>query len=313
MFIDVTSGEIATGEGIRVCLNAEHADTAERFETDTGNPIVRGTANKPIYLNNMGQPTECDDILAVDISGCMVDENGNARTIGTASIPVYFDQGIPTECDEVLDVDISGHAATAEISGSAYRLLNDRNQDLEAGDEITPVYFAGGVPVPCDSIKLEPIGNTYTPFYIDSQGDSQECVEFLPLSAGVNKKISGSLGLTSGINYGASFPLDDNFEGKLFFIEDKEEDNMLYLPPGGSSGQVLIKYSSVDGDAYWGNLSSDYLSLTGGTLTGNLTAPCYITKNYGYADPNTSGATTAEGKPIQGTGINGALYFKIIS
>ena len=274
MFIDVTSGEIATGEGIRVCLNAEHADTAERFETDTGNPIVQGTANKPIYLNNMGQPTECDDILAVDISGCMVDENGNARTIGTASIPVYFDQGIPTECDEVLDVDISGHAATADISGASYFLLDYTNKEINAGNETTPVYFADGVPVPCESIKMDPVGDQYTPFYIDGRGDAQECTEFFPLTAGETKPISGPLGLTSYV-YGSKFPTDGkNFQGRLFFLEDIEEEELLYLP------------------------------LTGGVLTGPLTSPYYITQNYGYGEPTAS---------TPGSTQNGALYFQIIS
>lgn len=209
-------------------------------------------------------------------------------------------------------MNISGNAATANLSNEAQHALEadeatisagayylrDAQGSLAIGGPNEPVYFVNGVPTKCNSLKLPQKGDSDTPIYIDANGAPQTCTDFLPLSAGINKKISGSLGLTSEVNYGTSFPLTDNFEGKLFFIEGEEEDDMLYLPPGGSSGQVLIKYSSTDGDAYWGNLSSDYLSLNGGTLTGNLIAPCYITKNYGYDDPNTSGAKTAEGKPI---------------
>lgn len=47
-------------------------------------------------------------------------------------------------------------------------------------------------------------------------------------------------------------------------------------------------------------------------MTGSLTTPYYITLNYGYDDPNNDNATTIDGTAIQGTGINGSLYFKII-
>lgn len=47
--------------------------------------------------------------------------------------------------------------------------------------------------------------------------------------------------------------------------------------------------------------------------TGALTAPVFITGNYGTADPNTSGATTAGGVAIKGTGTSGALYFQIVT
>lgn len=47
--------------------------------------------------------------------------------------------------------------------------------------------------------------------------------------------------------------------------------------------------------------------------TGALTAPVFVTGNYGTADPNTSGALTSGGVAIKGAGTNGALYFQIVT
>lgn len=47
--------------------------------------------------------------------------------------------------------------------------------------------------------------------------------------------------------------------------------------------------------------------------TGALTAPVFVTSNYGTADPNTSGALTSGGVAIKGAGTNGALYFQIVT
>lgn len=96
---------------------------------------------------------------------------------------------------------------------------------------------------------------TYTFRYNGSQydlvGDLTADSNFLPLSAGENKKLTGPLGLTENINYGASLP-DDAFIGQIFFLEDDgEEENGPSLPTGGTAGQVLVKNSSTDGDASW--------------------------------------------------------------
>ena len=94
---------------------------------------------------------------------------------------------------------------------------------------------------------------TYTFRYNGSQydlvGDLTADSNFLPLSAGENKKLTGPLGLTENINYGASLP-DDAFIGQIFFLEDDGEDGPS-LPVGGTAGQILVKNSSTDGDASW--------------------------------------------------------------
>ena len=331
MYIDIDSGSIADGIGTRVSLNATHADTADRLIYGNGMPI--GSETKPIWLNADGEPSECDDILVVGISGGLHDINGALRKVGTAEKPIYFEDGLPVECNDTLAINISKNAATATHADKAYEAdvaevaigatqLIDyvTKQPYSIGDTTLPVYFSNGYPV---------------------QGE-----RFLPLSAGEQHKINGPLGLTVEENYGEVLPTS-GFKGEIFFVEDR--NNYLYLPTGGTngnvliknsstdgdaswvnlnnkflpsggtSGQVLIKNSSTDGDARWITLSNSYLPLVGGTLTGPLTVQgplngtYYVTTNYGTADPNTSGATTANGQPIQGIGVDGALYFKIIS
>lgn len=308
MFIDIGDGDVKENPELRVCLNAAHADEADRL---TWHNI--GDEHKPIYLNGSGEPVECDDILAVGISGGLHDVNGALRKVGTAEKPIYFENGLPVECNDTLAVNIGGKAATAtqadkaskadvaEVAVGATSLIDLATlQPLEKiGDENTPVYFLNGIPTPCNTFKLPQQGDSDTPIYIDNNGIPRSCVDFLPLTAGASKKISGPLGLTLNKNYGLSLP-NSGFEGEIFFVEDQRD--WLYLPTGGSAGQILIKNSNTDGDVTWKN--PNYLSLSGGNLTGPLSSPYYVTSNYGNTDPTSS---------THGYGVNGALYFKIIS
>lgn len=167
--------------------------------------------------------------------------SGQTATTTTTS---YFDNGVTLNpSTNTIAANISGNAATADTAQKAVK---------------------------------DNVGNTIDTFY-------------LPLSAGENKKLTGPLGLTENINYGASLP-DEGFIGQLFFVEDENIDGPS-LPIGGTAGQVLVKNSSEDGDASWatdisgnaatatkatqdgnGNtISSTYLPLSGGTMTGRIT------------------------------------------
>lgn len=123
-------------------------------------------------------------------------------------------------------IDIQDGTNTAR--NSKYRIaLNAASADVaqklateNVGSVTRPVYFDGGVPV--------------------------ECVDFLPLTAGADKKLTGPLGLTKDIGYGATLP-EDGFEGQVFFLDDQTPD----LPLGGTTGQVLVKNSNTDKDAGW--------------------------------------------------------------
>lgn len=161
---------------------------------------------------------------------------------------------------------------------------------------------------------------TYTFRYNGSQydlvGDLTADSNFLPLSAGEDKKLTGPLGLTENINYGASLP-DNGFIGQLFLLEDDgtEEDGPS-LPTGGTAGQVLVKNSSTDGDASWAtDISGNAATATKATQDGNgnvinstylplsagenkkLTGPLGLTKDVNY------------GASLPDQGFNGQLFF----
>ena len=236
MFIDIGDGDVKENPELRVCLNAAHADEADRL---TWHNI--GNEHKSIYLNGSGEPVECDDILAVGISGGLHDVNGALRKVGTTEKPIYFEDGLPVECNDTLAVNISKNAATATQADKAY--------------EADVAEVAIGATQLIDYVTKEPhnIGDTTLPVYF-SNGYPVQGERFLPLSAGEQHKINGPLGFTIEKNYGSSFPSTGNeFEGQLFFIEDKEEikEELYYLPKGGTEGQALIKNSEEDGDASW--------------------------------------------------------------
>lgn len=103
-------------------------------------------------------------------------------------------------------------------------------------------------------------------FFAQDTSDS----DYLPLTGGT---LSGNLTLNEKLlitnkMYGATKP-SNPVEGQIFF---QENDGSLTLPAGGTAGQYLVKNSSNDSDASWKNLPAlNYLPLSGGTLTGNLT------------------------------------------
>ena len=119
----------------------------------------------------------------------------------------------------------ANHASAADSAIEASKLTASN-----VGSADTPVYFKDGVPVACENI---------------------EAGDYLPLSAGADYKLTGPLGLTEGVMYGTEVP-EEMFEGQLFFVEEGEEEGSgSSLPVGGSAGQVLVKNSDTDGDAFW--------------------------------------------------------------
>jgi hypothetical protein len=130
--------------------------------------------------------------------GSFVLNNSNAA-VGTSSLPVYVTGGgIVTACNTTLDVSITGNAATAT---SASKLTTD------AGNTLTPVYFSGGVPKACTTIKsgawhggLTSVGGDgvmevgrYIDFHVDKTGTSDYDVRITAATTGLT--ISGT---TSG-------------------------------------------------------------------------------------------------------------------
>lgn len=158
------------------------------------------------------------------------------------------------------------NADHADTAGSASKL-----DCGNVGNRTTPVYFANGVPQTCEQIKTETLtvnvngtnagsfdGSQPVTINIDtiSEEDVNDLLEnYLPLSAGPEKKLTGPLGLPEGIMYGTTLPTT-GFDGQLFFLAEDAEDPPLYVPEGGSTGDVLIKNSAVSGDYEWKKLDT---------------------------------------------------------
>lgn len=104
------------------------------------------------------------------------------------------------------------------------------------------------------------MGSPTSPIYLSTDGVPAQCERLLPLSAGVNNRLTGALGLPKTTMYGPTLP-SSGFDGQLFFLEDSGAA----LPTGGSSGQALVKNSSTDGDASW---KSSSISWDAGTSYG---------------------------------------------
>lgn len=131
--------------------------------------------------------------------------------------------------------------------------------------------------------------------------------QYLPLTAGEDKKLVGPLGLTVNENYGPDLPTD-TFDGQLFFLEDSGA----ILPTGGTAGQVLVKISSADNDATWqtltvsnkfnaGTTSGPSIQTTVGNYTSSaVTIPTASDSASGVV---TTGSQTFAGQKTFSTGI----------
>lgn len=313
------SGENATVNGtedITLTLPAEIKATL-KGTADLARALTEnaGSSTRPVYFDG-GIPTNCDDTLDVSITG-----NANTATTasklsvnaGSAIRPVYFVDGIPKACTS-LDLNTTGNAATATVASKL--------SVAAAGDTNTPVYFVDGVPKACTSLDLSTSGNAgsanklntsagdaETPVYFEN-GIPKACTgSYLPLSAGPNKKLTGPLGLTEEVMYGDNLP-EEGFDGQLFFMMAEEDGPS--LPVGGTAGQYLIKVSEADGDATWGDLPSlNYLPLTGGTVTGDITAPNFKGTATNATNINSSASTSKAyvlGTTSATSGNKGTVY-----
>ena len=108
----------------------------------------------------------------------------------------------------------SENLPTNKVDGYCYVTTNDHKFYVDyTKDDGTLDRFALNA-VSADVANLlgqNTIGNSTKPIYLDN-GSPVACVDFLPLSAGENKKLTGPLGLTENINYGMSLPTE-GFEG----------------------------------------------------------------------------------------------------
>lgn len=106
-----------------------------------------------------------------------------------------------------------------------------------------------------------------------------------------------------GTNYLVVGDIDTNSDSQSYKYATTTNANYPILFNYNNTGTTTNHYSS---DRYSTSL---YINPS----TGALTAPVFVTANYGTADPNTSGAQTSGGVAIKGAGTNGALYFQIVT
>lgn len=122
--------------------------------------------------------------------------------------------------------------------------LNAANADTadklntSAGGALQPIYFQDGKPVAISNS----VGSSAIPAYL-SGGKFVACSynfkDYLPKEAGKANKLTGMLGLTSGVCYGSEAPSDNTFEGALYFIEDPGYS----LATANEAGLLKIGYS----------------------------------------------------------------------
>lgn len=126
-----------------------------RVPTTGNNTGTIGSATVPVYSDN-------------GVLKTITSYSGNAATAttasklsknaGSATKPVYFSEGVPVQCNDTLDNNISGNAATATLASSANKL------NTSAGGNTNPVYFANGIPVRLTAS----VGSANQPVYLNN-------------------------------------------------------------------------------------------------------------------------------------------------
>ena len=191
-------------------------------------------SNGSVYINTLDDTTIRDSHLIKGTGAATVTSDANgAITINATNTTYSGEKGISLNGTKL------GHSNTAITAGSV-------------GAAQTPS-FGGTFAIP--KITYDAYGHITAATTVNVTLPNAETDNFLPLTAGENKKLTGPLGLTKNVMYGTTLPTT-GFDGQLFFLEDDSSA----LPVGGTAGQVLVKKSATDGDASW---ITQGLALTG--------------------------------------------------
>ena len=205
--------------------------------TATGNAAA---SNGSVYINALDNTTVRDSHLIKGTGAATVTSDANgAITINATNTTYSGEKGI------TLNGTKFGHSNTAITAGSV-------------GAAQTPS-FGGTFAIP--KITYDAYGHITAATTVNVTLPNAATDNFLPLTAGESKKLTGPLGLTSGVMYGPTLPAS-GFDGQLFFLEDSGAA----LPTGGTAGQALIKNSATDGDASW----KDIVALPKGGNSGQV-------------------------------------------
>lgn len=100
--------------------------------TDAHWMVIQSNVDGPVFTGTQsGVGTDGLTILQVDTAGKITE---STQTVGSATLPVYLNNGTITKCDNTLGVSITGNAATATKFATA-RTINGTNFD--GSDNIT--------------------------------------------------------------------------------------------------------------------------------------------------------------------------------
>lgn len=132
-----------------------YANGSNRIPTTGNTTGTIGSATVPVYSDN-------------GVLKTITSYSGNAatattasklsRNAGSATKPIYFSGGVPVQCNDTLEVSISGNAATATVASSANKL------NTSAGGNTNPIYFTNGVPVK----STASVGSANQPVYLNN-------------------------------------------------------------------------------------------------------------------------------------------------
>ena len=155
-------------------------------------------SNGSVYLNALDNTTVRDSHLIKGTGATSVSSDANGViTINSTNTTYSGDRGISLSSGKF---GHSNKAITASSVGAAQ----------------TPS-FGGTFAIP--KITYDAYGHITAATTVKVTLPNVATDGFLPLTAGESKKLTGPLGLTSGVMYGATLPTS-GFNGQLFFLED---------------------------------------------------------------------------------------------
>ena len=241
MYVDLSNDKSG-----RICLNAKQADTALKADALSCGRI--GSSTVPVFFDEDGTPVTCSLDIPIDwfeIGVAIAAETSlnDYKTPGkyycnSTSLSAKIVDSPVTNDNYVLYV----FARTSSNTTSLQQMIITMN---------SAIYLRG-----CSSN-----GEWRAWQKMAKESDLSGLLDdYLPLTAGESKKLTGPLGLTKDVMYGTTLPAS-GFDGQLFFLEDDGAS----LPTGGEANYVLAKNSKTDGDASW---KSPQITWVAGTTNG---------------------------------------------
>ena len=258
MYVDLSNDKSG-----RICLNAKQADEL----ANTASFLVNLSSENPVDYNG----TQTD--MEIGVTGTLpIAKGGTNGTTKQQGYTNLIHQGNLTNANTDFNRGIYSYGTSAANTpkqasyGAIYNFIaNNKATNAQLNSNTTSDWLwqigfdtSSTTPYIRKSINAgefsaweQLLGTSSIDSYLNN---------YLPLSAGESKKLTGPLGLTKDVMYGTVLPAS-GFDGQLFFLEDDGAS----LPTGGAANYVLAKNSTTDGDASW---KSPQITWVAGTTNG---------------------------------------------